>query len=106
MAIAAKMLSLLRDPRGLEPLEIEGDSLVNKASQRRYAIVDSIPVLVETAEVGPQNLKMQRMYRWMSKGFDLANHVGDWLILGRLSKLRRLLATRLGLKPGDRLLNI
>jgi hypothetical protein len=32
----AKMLSLLRDPLGLEPLELDGDHLVNRASQRRY----------------------------------------------------------------------
>ncbi len=43
MAVTARMLSLLRDPLGLNPLEREGDHLVNRVGQRRYSIIDSIP---------------------------------------------------------------
>ena len=57
MAVSAKMLSLLRDPVGLDPLELDGDYLVNRAGQRRYPIIESIPVLLEPAGLGPQNLK-------------------------------------------------
>ncbi len=98
------MLSLLRDPVGLEPLELDGDHLVNKASQRRYPIVESIPVLLHSAGLGPQNLKFQRMYDCMSYGYDLVQKVGDLYLRGKLSELRRQLASKLSLKPGDRFL--
>jgi ubiquinone/menaquinone biosynthesis C-methylase UbiE len=104
MSVSAKMLSLLRDPLGLEPLELDGEHLVNRAAQRRYPIIESIPVLLESATLGPQNLKFQRMYDWMSYGYDFAMKVGGVFSGGKLAKLRRLLATKLALKPGDRCL--
>jgi ubiquinone/menaquinone biosynthesis C-methylase UbiE/uncharacterized protein YbaR (Trm112 family) len=104
MPVSVKMLSLLRDPVGLEPLELDGDHLVNRAGQRRYPIIESIPVLLEPAGLGPQNLKFQRMYDWMSYGYDFALKVGSVFSGGKLAKLRRLLATKLALKPGDRCL--
>jgi ubiquinone/menaquinone biosynthesis C-methylase UbiE/uncharacterized protein YbaR (Trm112 family) len=104
MAIAERMLSLLRDPLNLAPLELDGDQLVNKASQRRYPIIESIPVLVDPADLGPQNLKFQRMYDWMSHGYDLAQKMGDLFYRGKITRLRRELASRLSLKPGDRCL--
>jgi uncharacterized protein YbaR (Trm112 family) len=78
--------------------------LVNRAGQRRYPIIESIPVLLEPAPLGPQNLKFQRMYDWMSYGYDFAMKVGGVFSGGKLAKLRRLLATKLALKPGDRCL--
>jgi ubiquinone/menaquinone biosynthesis C-methylase UbiE len=104
MAIPVRLLSLLRDPVGLEPLELDGDQLVNKASQRRYPIVESIPVLLDPAELGPQNLKYQRMYDWMSYGYDLAQKVANLVFRGAVARGRRLLASTLSLKPGDRVL--
>ena len=104
MPVSAKMLSLLRDPVGLDPLELDGDCLVNRAGQRRYPIIESIPVLLEPATLGPQNLKFQRMYDWMSHVYDLGLKVGSVFSGGKLAKLRRLLATKLALKPGDRCL--
>jgi ubiquinone/menaquinone biosynthesis C-methylase UbiE len=98
------MLSLLRDPLGLDPLELDGDHLVNRASRRRYPVVESIPVLLDPAGLGPQNLKFQRMYDWMSYGYDLAQRVGDMIYKGKIAEMRRLFATRLALKPGDRCL--
>jgi ubiquinone/menaquinone biosynthesis C-methylase UbiE len=104
MAIPAKMLALLRDPVALEPFEIEGDALVNKANHRSYPIKDSIPMLLNEAELGPQNIKIKKMYQWMAAGFDIADRIGNLLSLGGISKMRRQLASGLGLKPGDRLL--
>ena len=104
MPVSAKMLSLLRDPWRLGPLELDGDHLVNRASQRRYPIIESIPVLLDPAGLGPKNLKFQRMYDWMSHGYDLAQRIGDVFFKGYITKLRRQLATRLALKPGDRCL--
>ena len=98
------MLSLLRDPLGLDPLELDGNFLVNRASQRRYPVVESIPVLLDPAELGPQNLKFQRMYDWMSYGYDFAQRVGDVVSRGKIAKFRRQLASRLALKAGDRCL--
>jgi uncharacterized protein YbaR (Trm112 family) len=85
-------MSLLRDPVGLEPLEREGDHLVNQASRRRYPILGSIPALLDPADLGPQNQKFQRMYGWMSRGFDLADRVGNLFTRGAIIQLRRLLA--------------
>ncbi|MGA2788879.1 MAG: hypothetical protein ABSF60_15265, partial [Verrucomicrobiota bacterium] len=102
--VPTKMLSLLRDPLGLDPLELDGDHLVNRASRRRYPVVESIPVLLDPAGLGPQNLKFQRMYDWMSYGYDLAQRVGDMIYKGKIAEMRRLFATRLALKPGDRCL--
>ena len=104
MAFPVGWLSLLRDPVGLEPLEFDGDELVNKASQRRYPIVESIPVLLDRAELGPQNVKYQGMYDWMSHGYDLFQKVGDLVFRGKIRRLRRELAAKLSLKPGHRFL--
>jgi len=104
MPYSTKMLSLLRDPLGLDPLELDGDHLVNRASQRRYPLIESIPSLLDPAGLGPLNLKFQRMYDWMSYGYDLAQRVGDVFFRGNIAKLRRELATRLALKPGYRCL--
>jgi ubiquinone/menaquinone biosynthesis C-methylase UbiE len=98
------MLSLVRDPIGLEPLELDGDALVNRASQRRYSINDSIPVLLDSADLGPQNLKIQKMYKWMAHGFDLSDRLANLFTRGSLAKFRRLMASRLAIKPGDRIL--
>jgi ubiquinone/menaquinone biosynthesis C-methylase UbiE len=99
-----KLWSLLRDPFGLGPLTLEGDCLVGTTSKRRYPIVDSIPVLLDQSDLGPQNLKIQKMYRWMSYGFDLSDRIGNLFSGGAIIKLRRLLAEKLALKPGDRCL--
>jgi ubiquinone/menaquinone biosynthesis C-methylase UbiE/uncharacterized protein YbaR (Trm112 family) len=104
MPVSAKMLSLLRDPLGLESLELDGDHLVNRASQRRYPVVESIPVLLDPGDLGPQNLRIQKMYRWMSRGFDLADRAGNLFSGGALVKARRQLASRMAFKPGDRCL--
>jgi ubiquinone/menaquinone biosynthesis C-methylase UbiE len=104
MTIPTNLLALLRDPVGLGPLELEGDHLVNKTARRSYPILDRIPVLLDQADLGPQNLKMQKMYQWMSHGFDLADRVGNLFTDGAIIKLRRLLAEGLALKPGDRCL--
>ncbi len=104
MDATGKLLALLRDPVGLEPLELDGDALVNRISQRRYPICNSIPVLVDQPGLGPQNLRIQKMYQWMAKGFDIANGVGNFLSMGGITKFRRRLAAELGLKPGCRFL--
>jgi ubiquinone/menaquinone biosynthesis C-methylase UbiE len=104
MALNKKMVSLLRDPLGLDPLELDGDHLVNRAGQRRYSIIDSIPVLLDPANLGPQNRKIQKMYRWMSRGFDVAERVGNLLMGGAIAKGRRQLASSAALTPGDRCL--
>jgi ubiquinone/menaquinone biosynthesis C-methylase UbiE len=104
MAIPAKLLSLVRDPVGLEPLVLEGDTLVNAASHRNYPVKDSIPILLNEAAIGPQNLKIQKMYQWMASGFDIADGIGNFLWFGSITKLRRQLAASLGLKPGVRVL--
>ncbi|MGH9562343.1 MAG: hypothetical protein ACRD3S_12900, partial [Terracidiphilus sp.] len=81
-------------------MELDGDALVNKVSQRRYPIRDSIPVLLDETDLGPQNLKIQKMYQWMASGFDIADRIGNLVSLGGLTKMRRQLASALGLKPG------
>ena len=102
--MSPKLLSLLRDPVGLEPLELAGDALLNPDGRRSYPIKDSIPVLLDESALGPQNLKIQKMYQWMAGGFDIANGIGNFLYFGAVTKMRRQLAAGLGLKPGDRLL--
>jgi ubiquinone/menaquinone biosynthesis C-methylase UbiE len=104
MRIPRELLGLLRDPAGLEPLELEHDQLVNKVNRRAYPIIDSIPVLLDKAELGPQNRKIQGMYQWMSHGFDLADRVGNLFSRGANIEVRRRLAQKLALKPGDRCL--
>lgn len=104
MAIPAPLLSLLRDPHDLGALELDGDHLVNRASQRRYPVVDAIPVFVDSGELGPQNRKFQRMYDWMSYIYDPGLAVGDLFYRGKLAGLRRRLAATLALKSGQRCL--
>jgi ubiquinone/menaquinone biosynthesis C-methylase UbiE len=104
MAIPPKLLSLLRDPHDLGALQLDGDQLVNRASRRRFPIIDSIPVFVEPGELGPQNRRFQRMYDWMAHGYDLALAVGDFFNRGKLAQLRRRLAATLALQPGHRCL--
>jgi ubiquinone/menaquinone biosynthesis C-methylase UbiE len=104
MSIPSTLLAILRDPIDLKSLELQGEQLVNPASRRRYAIVDSIPVLLDSADLGPQNLKIQNMYRWMATGFDLADRIGNFLTNNSIIKLRRQLAGGLPLEPGTRCL--
>lgn len=104
MHVDSSLLSLLRDPVGLEPLELEGDQLVNQTVGRRYPIVRAIPSFVATAKLGPQNSKFQRMYDRMARYYDLGLTVGNLFYRGRLADLRRQLAAKLRLKAGDRVL--
>jgi len=104
MSIPTKFLPILCDPMSGGPLEYREDHLFNAAKQKRYAIVDSIPILLEESDLGPQNLKIQKMYRWMARGFNLADRVGNVLTNNSIVKLRRQLAEGLSLKPGDRCL--
>jgi len=101
MALSQRLVSLLRDPQGLGALQFAGDHLVNPASGKRYPIVDAIPVFVEAGELGPQNRKFQRMYDWMSHGYDFALGLGDFLYRGKLAQFRRRLAVLFALKPGN-----
>src|ERR1035441_9375215 len=48
------------------------------------------------------DLKYRGMYDWMSYGYDLAQKVGDLFYWGSITRLRRQLASKLPLKPGDR----
>ena len=98
------MIACLRDPAGLAPLELDGDTLVNRTSGRRYFIRDSIPLLVDETALGPQNAKIQKFYRRMAGVFDIGDRVANWLTRGSLIKMRRQMVSRLGLKPGQRLL--
>jgi ubiquinone/menaquinone biosynthesis C-methylase UbiE len=77
---------------------------MDKASQRSYPINNCIPVVLIKTDLGPQNLKIQKMYQWMAAGFDIADRIGNLLSLGGITKMRRQLASGLGLKPGDRML--
>ena len=101
MAIPHRLFSLLRDPDNLGGLQLAGDFLVNPANGRRFPIVNSIPVFVEPGELGPQNRKFQRMYDWMSHGYDFALGLGDLLSRGKLSQLRRRFAALLALESGQ-----
>lgn len=104
MTMPAQLLALLQDPFDHAPLQLEGDTLINTVSQRRYPVLNSIPALLDPADLGPQNLKMQKMYQWMSRGFDLSDRLGNLFMRGALTRMRRLFAGKLGLKPGDRCL--
>lgn len=104
MTLPTNLWSLLRDPLNAEPLDRDGDRLVNRKTQQRYAIVDSIPVLFDPSELGPQNRKINKMYRWMSRGFDLADRMGNLVTGGMLVRSRREFAAQLALKPGHRCL--
>jgi ubiquinone/menaquinone biosynthesis C-methylase UbiE len=104
MAIPANLMQILRDPLDHAELEMRDGALVNTGSQRRYSIVDSIPVLLDPADLGPQNLKTQKMYQWMSRGFDLSDWLGNLLFRGALVRMRRALVQRLALKSGVRCL--
>jgi ubiquinone/menaquinone biosynthesis C-methylase UbiE len=85
-------------------LKMQDSTLVNTGSKRRYSIVNSIPVLLEPSDLGPQNQKTQKMYQWMSLGFDLSDRLGNLLFRGALVQMRRSLVQRLALKPGVRCL--
>ncbi|HVM63170.1 MAG TPA: methyltransferase domain-containing protein [Verrucomicrobiae bacterium] len=104
MTIPTKLLALLRDPIGLEPLELDDTALVNRARQRRYPIVDCIPVLLDEADLGPQNLKIRKMYKWMARGFDAFDRLANLITRHALAKARRMMASRLALQPGNQCL--
>jgi ubiquinone/menaquinone biosynthesis C-methylase UbiE len=104
MKLPPKLLPVLRDPADSAPLELDGDHLVNRAQNRRYRIDDGVPVLLDESELGPQNVKMRDMYRWMAPGFDVADKIGNFFLGGKINRMRHQVAQRLGLKPGDRCL--
>jgi ubiquinone/menaquinone biosynthesis C-methylase UbiE len=104
MAIPHRLISLLRDPNDLGALQLEGAFLVNHATQQRFPVVDSIPTFVEPDELGPLNRKFQRMYDWLSHGYDFSQRVGDLVYRGKIARLRRQLAAMLALRSGQRCL--
>jgi ubiquinone/menaquinone biosynthesis C-methylase UbiE len=104
MNLSQKLLSVLRDPIDYSVLEVATDALVNPKSGRRYPVVDDIPALLNESDVGPQNLRIRDMYRWMAGGFDLIDRIGNLVTLGVIAKSRRRFASELALKPGDRCL--
>jgi len=101
MAISQRLSSLLRDPNDFGLLRLAGDHLVNPASGKRFPIVNSIPVFVESDGLGPLNRKFQRMYDWMSYGYDFALGFGDFLYRGKISQMRRRVAALLAVKSGQ-----
>ena len=98
------LLALLRDPKGLGKLDVEGASLVSRSGSRRYPIIDSMPSFIGEAQLGPQNRKFQRMYDWMCHIYDAGQAVGDVVLGGRIAEARRRVAAALHLRPGHRLL--
>jgi ubiquinone/menaquinone biosynthesis C-methylase UbiE len=104
MSIPSKLLPLLCDPQDHGPLAFEEGSLINAGTGRKYFVADGIPVLVDKADIGPQNVRIQDMYRWMAGGFDAADWIGNAITLGMITRFRRRFAGELRLKPGDRCL--
>jgi ubiquinone/menaquinone biosynthesis C-methylase UbiE len=98
------LLPLLRDPLDGSPLVSEADVLVNRKTGRRYPIIEKIPALLDETDVGPQNQRLREMYRWMSRGFDVADAIGNFVSFGLVTRLRRQLAGELALQRGDRCL--
>jgi hypothetical protein len=84
-----------------ESLELDGDAPINKVNQRRYLVCDGIPVPLNENDFGPQNGKIEEMYQWMAKGYDLALAVGNLLPLGGITRLRPQSASGMGLKPAS-----
>lgn len=104
MTCPPKLLALLRDPVGLERLELDGERLVNRTNGRRYSFREGIPVFVDSAALGPQNAKFQRMYDRIAWLYDAGLHLGNLWFRGELIALRRQIGTRLELRPGHHLL--
>jgi len=104
MNLEPEFLALVRDPVGLDELEMDGEDLVNRGTHRRYGVVDGIPVLLDAVGLGPQNRRFQRMYDRLSRGYDLAEKIGDVFYRGKIFALRRHLAARTAVKPRDRCL--
>ncbi len=98
------LIALLREPVTLSSLNLQDGELISTDTQKRYPISDSIPILLDEADLGKQNRKLQKMYQWMSPGYDISDWLGNLYMRGALREMRRQFAQTLALKPGDRCL--
>ena len=102
--LSSTLLELLREPVTLAPLTLQDGELSSNASQQRYPILDAIPILLDDTDLGQQNRKLQKIYQWMSPGYDISDWLGNLFMRGALRQMRRQFAQKLALKPGDRCL--
>jgi len=95
-------LRLLCDPETHVPLELDGDSLINHDSGRRYPIRDGIPVFLE--EVSGPNRKYQTMYDRLAPGYDIAERIYHWV--SRKPNYRLEYISELEISAGARVLEV
>lgn len=98
------LLALLREPVTLVPLTLQDGELISTTTQKRYPILDAIPILLDDADLGQQNRRLQKMYQWMSPGYDISDWLGNLFMRGTLRQMRRQFAQKLALQAGNRCL--
>ncbi len=99
--------SILRDPETRQSLARHGDTLV-RSDGKSYPISDGIPSLVFPESLGGEDGRWNRFYDNLAPFYDLIQRIlGPILVPGsNPEKGWRDVASRLDLKPGDRLLEV
>jgi ubiquinone/menaquinone biosynthesis C-methylase UbiE len=103
------ILSLLCDPQTHEPLELAdagGERALRSASGRVYPLREGIPVFLTGSDLTGQNQRYERLYNRLAPVYDLTTRVYAWLKSGGEEKRRREYLDELGMKPGDRVLEV
>lgn len=97
-----KMLDVLCDPKAHAPLTFNGDSFT-AADGTVYSIKNEIPVLMQQSEIAGLNLKYQRFYDMIAKGYDIAFWIYTKFHKDGVAKRRELLRD-LVITPGMKVL--
>lgn len=99
--------SQLRDPLTRDRLMSANNTLINEKTGQTYPLIDGIPRLTVASDLKQDNLKFQKMYDWMSYGYDLAEKLSDRFRFNHsISAARHDLMNRVALKKGDRALYV
>ena len=77
MSLKNELLPLLINPYSGNELKRESDFLVDVITDEKFAIKDSIPVLLREEQVTGLNLLYQKRYDWLAYFYDLMMNIGS-----------------------------
>jgi ubiquinone/menaquinone biosynthesis C-methylase UbiE len=108
-------LPLLRSPRSHEPLRLVSEPgpdgspqqvLVSEPSGERYALRDGIPLLLDQDALSGTNLRYQGAYNKAARFYDPALRLAARLVGGSEGRFRREYLQELGVRAGQRVLEV
>lgn len=99
-------MNKLIDPYDLSELSLNDGNYLSK-NGNRYKIENDIPILLNDNYLSGDNKKYQKMYDWMSFGYDIAEKIIGRIVYGSSAvNFRKALMEIVGVKNGDKILYV